>query len=110
MSIPIFTAMSINMDTNIMSIPPSIHMPRCTAMSTNMRRWSICMSILTCTPTSTCTSILTSTLMQKTSMCMTMNIPGSMAAMSMSIRRMRRKSMIILIEGEAPDFKIIAHK
>jgi hypothetical protein len=102
--------MSINMNLTIMSISLSMPMGNFTVMSINMRRLSTCMSMLTRTRTSICTSIPMSMLMQKTPMCMTMSIPESMAAMSMSIRRMRRKSMIIPIEGEARDFKIVVHK
>jgi hypothetical protein len=98
MSIPIFTAMSINMDINIMSIQPGMPTVKRTAMSTSMRRWSTCMSMHTRTRMSICTSIPTSILTQKTLMCMSMSIPESMAAMSMCIRRMRRRPMSILIE------------
>jgi hypothetical protein len=107
MSIPITTAMSINMDTNIMSIPPGMRTGNSTAMSTTMRMWSTCMSMRTRTRMNICTSILTSILIQKTPMSMPMSIPESMVAMSMCIRRMRRKFMNITIEDQAPGFRVI---
>jgi len=107
MSIPIFTAMSINMNTNIMSIHPDMPTGKSTAMSTTMRRWSTCMSMRTRTRMSICTSIPTSILMQKIPMCMPMGIPESMAAMSMCIQRMRPKFMIITIEDQAPGFRVL---
>jgi hypothetical protein len=47
MSIPMATAMSINMNTNIMSIPAGMRTANSTAMSTTMRIWSTCMSMRT---------------------------------------------------------------
>jgi hypothetical protein len=107
MSIPMCTAMSINMNTTIMSIPQGIPTGNSTAMSTSMRMWSTCMSMRTRTPMSICTSIPTSIFMQKTPMSMPMSIPESMVATSMCIRRMRRKFMNITIEDQAPGFRVI---
>lgn len=97
MTIPIRTAMNISMDTHIKNISLGRLMGKGIVMNTSMRRWSTCMSMRTRTRMSICTSIPTSIFMQKIPVCMPMSIPESMAAMSMCIRRMRRRPTSTLI-------------
>ena len=94
------TAMSISMDTPITSIQASTLMEKATAMNTSTRKWFTCMTIHTRTPMSMCTSTPMNILMQTIPTCTTTATPGSMAVMSMNIRRMRRNFMIIPIEKE----------